>query len=370
LLLSIGQSLDAILVLAVSSCVFFLDSEPVWLWRASVVRGLRLARVWKFAGRFEPMKELWLVLLGLRKCFKALAVFAIILGLIVWAGAAGVTGLVNADSVEVCSSATEPEAEDTCLDMYERFGSVSRSFLTLMQLVTLDGWASKVVRPMSSVKPLAAMSLAIFSVLAAYCLVSIITGIIVRSTVDLAMSHPSHASQIALTEDLDTIHQLTEYFRQSLILDNREALTARDFRDSWGAPQVAQAVKKLDLPITDPEELFEHLDKTHIGTVSVEDFDRGLVNMKRPATRYDVACLTATIGGSVTYTGRIARRANRFITNMDELRFLLGTSFAELSQLAGGEEEESKQNVPPEIFLRQSHAIFNPEPPEAPRYTT
>lgn len=351
----------AIVVLA-SCCVFVLGGEPAWLWRLTVLRSLRIAHIASFAGKWWPLKELWLVLTGFSRAAWALCWLAAVLVLVIYCIAGAATGLAHRGSGED----GEDCFESGCLDTYEYFGSQARSALTLMQLVTMDGWAVKIVRPLSSSRPLAAVFLTIFGVVSSYGLLSVAVGVLVQSTLQLAKSHGTHASQIRVTEDIDTVASLRHYFEASLLLDDRTTITIRELKDAQFVPAVAKAFKQLDLPLTDMTELFRHLDKNRKGAITPQEFEQNLSIMVKPSTCLDVCSLTASIGGSVTYVSRMGQRSDFLIEQMDTLRDLLETSYSELGKLS---DPNLVSSPVAEVGLRQKGVIYNPIPPGPPRYT-
>jgi len=361
---------DLLIVALASLCVIALGGEPVWLWRITLIRTVRFLRVRHFALNWWPIKDLWLVLESCASAGRALAAFALVLTVILVAAAGSFIGLVEPGSGDFEGECDKDYgAHLFCIDAQEFFGSVPKALLTLLQMVTLDGWASKVVRPLSKSRPWAAAVMAAFSIIVAYGILSILTGMLVRTTMDLAQSHESHASNLRMTEDLAVIKSLRDYYEASLVLDERTTIDLRTLSESMCVPAVKKAYDQLDLPLRTPEDLMDHLDRARSGTLTVEDFGHGVAAMKKPSTNYDVACLTATIGGSVTYCTRIERRSQKLVDQLDELRYVLGSSFVELGKIAqpGGASSETEQV--PEVHLRLAGRIFNPVPPEPPRYT-
>mmetsp|Transcript_20932 Transcript_20932/g.60417 ORF Transcript_20932/g.60417 Transcript_20932/m.60417 type:complete len:449 (-) Transcript_20932:155-1501(-) len=364
--LTLGLLSEVTIVVLACGCILVLDGKPVMLWQASLFRVLRISRVWRFAKWWWPLKDLWLLLVGVAHAGRALAWFALVLFVVLFAegGATmGLIGNVNADGLGPCS-ADAVEAAD-CIDGEEYFGSLSRSMLTMLQVSTLDGWAAK-VRPLAGSRPLAAAAVTGFAVCTAYALCSVVLGVIAQSTLALARSHECHSSQVALTEDLEMVAALGATYQELLDFDGQPRLDLIAMRNAMGIPLVKKCYERLDLPVQVPDELFQHLDKTHCGSMSVEEFVRGVSAMKRPARNYDFALLTATIGGSATYCSRIDKRAIRVSENMERLKETLTTAFDNLSTLA----DPMAKNSVPEVYLRSAGRIFNPIPSGKSRYTS
>jgi hypothetical protein len=334
----------------------FVGINP-WLWRLSVLRTVRWCRIHRLAARWRPLTDLWLVLMGLAQAWKALSWFFLLLLCVMYGMGGAAAGLVDSDGIQHTPG----------FDSKEYFGSTSRSMLTLLQLATMDGWASSVVRPLMASRPFAAGVLIVFAFVTAYGFLSVGVGVLVWSTVELGKTGEGSVDKASMSTDLDIIAALTNYFKEDLWAANRdETLTKRDFLDAMSVPQLASAFRKLDLPLPDIESLFRHMDHQRSGRITLAQFEKSLTNMKTPATRFDVACLTATLGGSSTSVSRLERRADSALSKLETVKRTLTHSFGELSALA---EPDSETGQVPEVMLRRMGKIVNVREPPPPRYT-
>jgi len=321
------------------------------LWRLSILRGHRFGRILAFARNFRPLMDLWLVLQGLTRAFRALVWFAVILFATLYGGGAIMTGVFKIND------------EGHTIDVNEYFGTVNRSIITLLQLATLDNWSSSVVRPLMGTNPFAATLLLIFVIGTAYGLLSLAVGVLVWSTVELARSHQDHGSHKAIKEDEDIIVTLRQFFEATLAIEEKDGLTLRDFQDAMQLPQVAHAIRQLDLPVSDIKHLHTHLDKRRCGEVTAEEFEKGCLLLKMPASRFDVACLTANIGGSVTYVSRLENRCDDMMDELTGCNVAIARASKELNEF-----RLSMGDVP-EVGLRKDGRIKMGPPQKASRYT-
>lgn len=343
-----------------------LDGQVRKLWRLSVLRLFRCLRVWKLAAKYSSLRDLWLVLVGMGHAASAIIWLLVVLLVCIYACAGAATGMsfLSMRDQEDCSE--EMIASGECLDKEMYFGSMAKSGLTLFQCITLDGWAEKVVRPLWSTNPITATSLSVFSVAMAYGLVSVAIGVLVWSTVNLARRHGSHSSQVEMARDFEVIGGLRKFFDKSLLLDGRKMIGRREFQEAMSVSFVQRAIEKLDLPCETPEGLFQHLDRDRCGEMTPQEFQGRLETMKRPANRFDIACLTASIGGSVTYVNRMETRTDTLLTELRDLKVRMRRSFAELNHLTRTDQDSGQV---PEVVLRKAERIFNPVPPGSPRFT-
>jgi len=306
-------------------------------------------RVRKFAETFPPLTDLWLVLTGLACAARGLVWFSVILLTVLYSGAVMITFWVS--------------DEDTRIDVQEYFGTPWRSSITLLQITTLDNWASSIVRPLAKSNAFAAFFLVIFLIVSAYGLLSVAVGLLVCSTVQLARSHDGHGSNKSLNDDLTIIRHLREHYEMTLLIDDRSTIKLRDLRESMGLGQIRDAFKKLELPVKSTEELFVHLDKRCEGAITLQEFEKGLLGLKKPASRFDIACLTARIGGSVTYVARLESRTDKLNDELIELKTSIGKAIKTLHLFANAE------NRDPEVLLRRDGKIKPGPPPRKMRYT-
>lgn len=352
--------------LALLAClvVDIMQNQYTWLWRASLLRMLRYLRIYKIAERQPLLAELWAVLGGLGRASRALAWFALSLAIILYASAAAVTGLVGANTRPPPSCVGQDLR--VCFNAHEYFGSVPRSMLTMLQIATLDMWSSHVVRPLMLSEPLAAVVLVLFACVTAYGLLSVAVGVLVWSTVELARHHGDQDAVKGMREDSEIISQLAEYFEATLMVEERTELIFSDLEEGMLIPGVAVALKDLQLPVQSIVELFDHLDKKREGHITVENMRKGLAQLKMPATRFDIACLSATIGGSCTFTKRVEKRSVSSYEKLCKLSVQLDSAFSELEllHLPGGQMAEM-----PELVLRKNGRIENGVPLSTPRYS-
>jgi voltage-gated sodium channel len=110
----------------------------------SVLRMLRLLRLVRVIRLLRIFKELWLLVNGFIHALRVLGWLVVLLLLILYCGAVLTTAMIG----EHCDE--DYVSFDRCKDM---FGGVLLSMFTLFQVLTLEGWAMSVVRPVIAVSP-------------------------------------------------------------------------------------------------------------------------------------------------------------------------------------------------------------------------
>jgi hypothetical protein len=239
--------------------------------------------------------------------------------------------------------------------------------MTLLQLTTLDNWASSIVRPLAQSDALdaklATFFLVVFLIGSAYGLLSVAIGLLVCSTVQLARSHDGMGSNRYLNEDKVLVKNLKDHYQFGLLIEDRVTLRLRDIRESMALPKIKEWYKRLELPVKSTEELFVHLDKRCEGAITLQEFESGIIGLKKPASRFDIACLTARIGGSVTYVSRLEDRTDKLNDELLSLKASIDRAITTLHSFANAE------NRDPEVLLRRDGKIKAGPPPRKMRYT-
>jgi len=341
-----------ILVVGVAQ-IDIVNRTSTWFWKSTLLRSLRLLRVYRLAERWRPLSDLWLVMAGLARAIKALAYLSVVLAVALFTGSVAVIGFINFSGHAEHHGGLHCWGTNShdCFDVDEHFGSVLRSALTLLQLVTLDCWASHIVRPLFSPHPAAAVAASIFTFIVAYGLLSVAVGVLVWSTVALARSHGDHDTIRALQEEHEIIQILCDHFNATLSIEQRITLGIVDMQEALLIPQIASALNELKLPVANLKELFLHLDKDRQGAISMTAFEQGLRTLKQSATRFDVACLSANIEGSAAFTSKLSTKANITDNGLSALRATLASAFAVVEEVA------AERSNDPVALLRRSGRI-------------
>lgn len=342
-----GHLLDLVLVCMAMYSVF-ITQDYGRVWRLTMLRGYCFYRLVLSAEFIAPLKDLWIVGVGFAHAWRGLVMFTLLLLLVVYSCACLVTFWVGLN----------PKGFDT--EKY--FGTTFRSCITLMQVTTLDGWASRIVRPLAGHNGFVAIFLIFYAVCTGYGLISVVVGLLVQSTVRLARSHHDHASTHSAKHDITVISNLVEFFKMMCLMEDRSYMRLKDLRDSMINDDVRSSFKLLDLPVKSTEELFNHIDRDNTGEITIEAFHNGLMALKKPASRFDLACLTAKIGGSVTYVARLEHRTDILAEDIRGLKKSIGEAISILHDFANADHRE------PEVVMRRAGIIKPGIPAKKSRY--
>lgn len=94
----------------------------------------------------------------------------------------------------------------------EHFGNIGSAFFTLFQLMTLDGWASEVARPVMDAQPWSWVYFVSFVLLSAVVMLNVVVGIVVDSINEInigkRMASPGLRELEEIRKNLDAIEKM------------------------------------------------------------------------------------------------------------------------------------------------------------------
>lgn len=331
------------------------------LWHYVCLRIVRYLHLWSHVRTSLLFRDLWVVLVGIYKGMRTLIFLVILLFVVLFVlGTLFRALVVDGDSEDLCIG-SDFRVRAECLDEDEYFGSIPKSMFTAFQVITLDRWAANVVRPLlHKDKTLAAVVITIFTFITAYALLSVVIGVFVWSTVEVASGHLDHESQRALIQDRATIKKLRQYYEAELLLDDRYMLDLVTLQDSIQVREIAAAFKSLQLPVQNVKQLFDHIDRDQRGEVKLEQFEAALLNLKEPASRMDFAILAATLGGHASWAKHLEIRSETLRDRVRGVSDHIMEAFHNLNQVAEGDDINAWM---PEIGVRKSGGTAMAPPP-------
>ena len=90
------------------------------------------------------------------------------------------------------------------IDYPELFGTIGRSMLTLFQLMTLEGWAAEVVRPVMETHPYSVFLFIPYMLMTAFAILNLFTAVLVDSMQILQQNYTRDRA------DENTVHAITQ----------------------------------------------------------------------------------------------------------------------------------------------------------------
>mmetsp|Transcript_38629 Transcript_38629/g.70278 ORF Transcript_38629/g.70278 Transcript_38629/m.70278 type:complete len:540 (+) Transcript_38629:91-1710(+) len=206
-------------------------------------------------------------------------------------------------------------------DHEEFFGTVGRSMLTLIQVLTLDMWSSEVARHVLTNQPAMALFFLIFLVLTTYGLLSLVVGVIVEQTLAATKQDEAKArvrEEKARRQELATIEKIFEMADA----EHTGELTLAAFTEAMTRKEVRWRMQQLELHASDMQRLFQVMDGDGTCTLTMKEFINGCMKMKGQALSKDMLALQAqadTLSGRLDDLGFALQRSEKMMAALDEI---------------------------------------------------
>jgi voltage-gated sodium channel len=152
----------------------------------SVLRALRVLRVLRLITVIPSLKR---VVGAMISALPGMGSIIVLLLLVFYVSAVMATKLFQA---------TEPEA----------FGDLGRSFYTLFQLMTLDGWSGEIVKPVLENHPFAMLFFMPFILFSAFVVLNLFIGVVVGAMQDEAGDQNAKAAQDSIATQVEMLKEI------------------------------------------------------------------------------------------------------------------------------------------------------------------
>jgi voltage-gated sodium channel len=218
------------------------------------------------------------------------------------------------------------------LDIQEYFGSVWKSFFTLLQVTTLSQWAPHVARRIIKVYPITFGFFVAFLFVTTYGLLVAILSNLVQD------------SMAATQENLAAIRKAQKEKRRQTGMKIRDILADIDEDGSgeldeselaWALENTNLEVvlRELGVPVLDAASLVSLLDYSGDGLVSYEELVAGIVKMDELTTKRDFVMLGFWVKNLLNRTNHLEERLTKLCDQISFIRKRLGGSFGSLNHM-------------------------------------
>jgi len=259
-----------------------------------IIRLLRLLRIVRNIRGIRMFRELWMIVQGLIDSLRTMGWVALLLFMIVYCVAVVLTTTVG-HSVYVREHWT---------DSQQYVGTVYRSMWTIVQVVTFDGWATDIARPMSKVSPATTWVLLFVITICTFGVLNVIIAVMVERTLTIARENRDIIGGVLEKTEKELLTSMAQDFF-ALDEDGSGELDFEEFQKLIRTPTFSFKLRLLGIFEDEAESLFELMDADSSGTVSPEEFVGGLQKLKGPAKGADLVQL-------ITFAQKQCSRASRF----------------------------------------------------------
>eukprot|EP00931_Biecheleriopsis_adriatica_P056723 TRINITY_DN33631_c0_g1_i1.p1 TRINITY_DN33631_c0_g1~~TRINITY_DN33631_c0_g1_i1.p1 ORF type:complete len:506 (-),score=76.27 TRINITY_DN33631_c0_g1_i1:77-1426(-) len=281
-------------VLSISDIAMALSGTPNYV-GASSLRVFRFLRVVRSIKGLKAVAGLWVIIQGLLDSMRTIFWVGCACLLLIYCFAVALTTTIGPDD--------PTRTHWTDVDVY--VGTVARSMLTVLQVVTLDSWCDKIARPLLAGSPLAFAILMMAIVVLSFGTLNILVGVMVDRITIISQDKKESTAKITERTEMQLTASILEEFHAA-DADQDGFLNAREFRKLVRTPSLIQKLSLLGVRTEDAEVLFETMDVDHSGTITPEEFIAGLQKLKGPAKGQDIVQL-------ITFAQKECLRAVHFV---------------------------------------------------------
>lgn len=352
--------MDVILVII----AFFdrLASENSLARALPVLRSSRILRLLVRLPYFKNSHNLFVLVSNSYKASMTLLWVVLLLLVILWSCATWTKEVLGASPAWVGSMDPTVEHEPfSSFDNYEYFGSVLRSVLSLLQLMTLSQWADNIARPIVQVYPLIFIFFWFFLAATAYGLLMCVVSNVVQDAITAAKRVAWRQQEDERQQRLDAAQRALKIF--AVMDENGDGvLTVDELREALDTSDLEVILKDLQVPILDPDKLFSLFDRDGDGEVNQEEFVKGIVNMNEEVRPRDFVKLSIWVWNLMMRAQKLMEKLNHLEQQVLQLKEKLQGGFDAMHRFLSTHEDNS--------LRRRAIKAIRAAPPELPLEVT
>lgn len=294
-----------------------LASDQAYARALPALRLLRVGRHMRQSPFFREQKQLWLMSSAINNAMSSLIWVLLLLGLFLLAFSVLAQDIVGESAVWIDKNDPLAEGVDAfeSFDNQEYFGSVSRSVLSLFQIVTLSEWADHIARQVTLVYPAAFLFFACFIFATAYGLVMCVVSNVVLSSMTSSKSLDSARKQLQLHRRREVAAEAMEIFAFG-DADGDGKLTLEELEAEMQKPALPRILQSLDVPMLDAESLILMFDVSGDGSIDYEELVRGAALMNEDITPQDYTKLNLRAWSMVQRAKSLEARIDGLLATM------------------------------------------------------
>jgi len=187
---------------------------------------------------------------------------------------------------------------------YDYWGTVPKSLLSLFQVVTLDHWASTLIRPLVTERPGFMIFLAPFMSITVLSLLNVIVAVIIETTLASASVNGERVARDDRKAHDKIMNSLKVLFEQADEDDSGE-LDRDELERAWRHQHVRDRMSVLQLEYKDLTALFDLLDTEGTGNINTTKFFRGCARIRGLASSSDLHHMSIDLNRCIAWADHL-----------------------------------------------------------------
>eukprot|EP00929_Paragymnodinium_shiwhaense_P021892 TRINITY_DN14150_c0_g1_i1.p1 TRINITY_DN14150_c0_g1~~TRINITY_DN14150_c0_g1_i1.p1 ORF type:complete len:521 (+),score=171.08 TRINITY_DN14150_c0_g1_i1:142-1704(+) len=283
----------------------------------SLLRIVGLLRLLRIIQMYRALEELRLVVEGLVNSFQTIAWVVVLIAAFLYIMGVVVTKTVGHNR-EVYEHYFYTSGG---WDHEELFGTVGRSMYTLLQVMTLDSWSSRICRHIINNQWYMGLFFPAFLLISTFGLLNIVVSVIVEHTLTTAEKNEARMKvreERARNAELESINEIFVLAD----VDGSGDIDLEEFIRACHDPDVQWRLRQLELPVGDAARLFDILDGSGTRCLSKKEFMDGCRKLKGVAQSNDLLAIQVqadTLAARMEQLGSKLVEGERMMSTLDEV---------------------------------------------------
>jgi len=276
---------DALLLVVQGADIIFAFFQLGWLRVVRVLRVMRAARALRTVRHFT---ELRLMVMSIISTLASLFWAFVLLLLVLYLVALGITQIVEhhvRQDEELLDA--DPQLK---MDMFEMYGSVGDSILTLFKSISGGADWQELVYPLVAMNKAYVLIYVVYISFMVFGVTNVLTAIFVESASQVASIDQDLAIQDQLRRDKSTINRIKTMFIEA-DKDGSGLITLGELERLLDDPKYIWAMRLIGVDVSESKGLFRLLDVNEMEAVNIDEFVTGMMRLKGGAKGVDLATL-------------------------------------------------------------------------------
>lgn len=269
----------------------------------SSLRIFRLLRIVRSIKGLKIVAGLWLIIQGILESMKT----------VLWVTAAAVLGIYCFGVALTTLVGHDPVIREWWFNADMYVGSVGKSMMTILQVMTLDSWAEDIARPLLEISPASLAILLLAIVCLTFGTLNVLVAVMVHCVSAISLDSKMTSQKVVEKIEATLLESIAKEF-EKYDKDQSGELEYGEFRKMIRTKEMVTKLHLLGIQVSEAEGLFDLMDVDTSGTVTPGELIAGLQKLKGNAKGQDVVQL-------ICFAQKQVLRATRFVERLEDLNY-------------------------------------------------